>query len=291
MRSFVAEPEDLSGGREIECHDSRQRQCDDRVWALVRPCHEATWSDNIAIPFRNMLVPTSRGCGIAMLQRDATCSRCKTAAAGAVPSQGTDASMSTSGSGPLPIPKRPVLFAPLRLADHSPLSLAFNRPADLGSFPRTARRPFFTLRGVEQRRVAALFEFTDAVLCADGPVTSLVELTLTAEHRHGHGTMYDAVNHGWLEPRRLRRLLASTPLPRAADGRIVLAVDVSTWLRPDAPTSPELLFCHVYGRGRSADQFIPGWPYSSTPRWRRGARPGRPCWTRSGWGPATTPPR
>ncbi|MEV7997343.1 transposase, partial [Streptomyces sp. NPDC086077] len=29
-----------------------------------------------------------------------------------------------------------------------------------------------------------------------------------------------------------------------------------------APTSPELLFCHVYGRGRSADQFIPGWPYS-----------------------------
>jgi hypothetical protein len=51
-------------------------------------------------------------------------------------------------------------------------------------------------------------------------------------------------------------------LPRAADGRIVLAVDVSNWLRPDAPTSPELLFCHVYGRGRSADQFIPGWPYS-----------------------------
>jgi hypothetical protein len=39
-------------------------------------------------------------------------------------------------------------------------------------------------------------------------------------------------------------------------------VDVSNWLRPDASTSPELLFFHVYGRGRSADQFIPGWPYS-----------------------------
>lgn len=109
-------------------------------------------------------------------------------------------------------------------------------------------------------RSDALFELTDAVLCADGPVTSLAELTLTAEHRRGHGAMYDAVNHGWLEPRRLRRLLASTPLLRAADGRIVLAVDVSNWLRPDAPTSPELLFCHVYGRGRSADQMIPGWP-------------------------------
>lgn len=124
-------------------------------------------------------------------------------------------------------------------------------------------------------RADALFELSDAVLCADGAVTSLVELTLTAEHRRGHGAMYDAVNHGWLEPRRLRRLLASTPLPRAADGRIVLAVDVSNWLRPDAPTSADRLFCHVYGRGRSADQFIPGWPYSFV----AALETGRTSWT------------
>ncbi|MDQ3577010.1 MAG: transposase, partial [Actinomycetota bacterium] len=36
-------------------------------------------------------------------------------------------------------------------------------------------------------RAAALFELTDAALCADGPVTSLVELSLAAEHRRGHG--------------------------------------------------------------------------------------------------------
>jgi hypothetical protein len=61
----------------------------------------------------------------------------------------------------------------------------------------------------------------------------------------------------------LRRTLAGLPLPRAADGRIVLAVDVSNWLHPDAPTSEDRLFCHVYGRGaRSRDQFVPGWPYS-----------------------------
>lgn len=65
------------------------------------------------------------------------------------------------------------------------------------------------------------------MLCSDGPVTSLVELTLTADHQRGHGAMYDAANHGWLAPRHLRKLLASTPLPRTADGRIVLAVDVS----------------------------------------------------------------
>ncbi len=42
----------------------------------------------------------------------------------------------------------------------------------------------------------------------------------------------------------------------------MLAVDVSPWLRSDAPCSPDRLFCHVYGRAKTASQFIPGWPYS-----------------------------
>jgi hypothetical protein len=62
-------------------------------------------------------------------------------------------------------------------------------------------------------RADALFELTDAVLCADGPVSSLVELTLLAEHRRGHGAMYDALNAGRVEPERLRRALTSLPLP------------------------------------------------------------------------------
>jgi DDE superfamily endonuclease len=124
-------------------------------------------------------------------------------------------------------------------------------------------------------RADALFELTDAVLCADGPVTSLVELTLVAEHRRGHGAMYDALNQGRVEPERLRRNLASLPLPRAGDGRIVLAVDVSPWLRPDAATSPERLFCHVYGRGKGNAQLIPGWPYSFV----AALETGRTSWT------------
>ena len=96
-----------------------------------------------------------------------------------------------------------------------------------------------------------MFELTDAVLCADGPVRSLVGLSLAPEHRRGHGALYDAVNCGRIEVDRLRRALAGLPLPRAADGRLVLAVDVSHWLRPDAATSPERLFCHVYGRGKT----------------------------------------
>jgi hypothetical protein len=124
-------------------------------------------------------------------------------------------------------------------------------------------------------RADALFELTDAVLCADGPVRSLVELTLVAEHRRGHGAMYDALAHGVISPQRLRRALADLPLPRAADGRIVLAVDVSPWLRSDAPTSSERLFCHVYGRGRGNAQMIPGWPYSFV----AALEPGRTSWT------------
>ena len=68
-------------------------------------------------------------------------------------------------------------------------------------------------------------------------------------HRRGHGALYDAVSHWRIEVARLRRSLAGLPLPRAADGRLMLAVDVSPWLRPGAATCPDRLFCHVYGRG------------------------------------------
>ncbi|TFE25464.1 transposase [Frankia sp. B2] len=129
--------------------------------------------------------------------------------------------------------------------------------------------------GCLTRRADALFELTDAVLCADGPVRDLVGLSPAAEHRRGHGALYGAINHGRVEISRLRRALAGLPLPRAADGRIVLGVDVSPWLRPDAATSPGRLFCHTYGRGKGNAQMIPGWPYSFV----AALEPGRTSWT------------
>jgi hypothetical protein len=125
------------------------------------------------------------------------------------------------------------------------------------------------------RRADALFELCDAVLCADGAVCSLVGLSLTAEHRRGHGALYDAVNAGQMQIDRLRRELAGLPLPRDGQGRISLAVDVSNWLRPDAASAPERSFCHMYGRGKSAAQLIPGWPYSFV----AALEPGRTSWT------------
>ncbi len=121
----------------------------------------------------------------------------------------------------------------------------------------------------------ALFELADALLCSHGPVKTLVELSLAPEHRRGHGALYGGVNHGRLDVTRLRRTLVGLPLPQAADGRLILGVDVSNWLRPDANTSPDRLFCHTYGRGRGSAQMIPGWPYSFV----AALEPGRTSWT------------
>ncbi|WP_425468527.1 transposase [Pseudonocardia cypriaca] len=75
------------------------------------------------------------------------------------------------------------------------------------------------------------------------------------------------LGHGRVEPKRLRR--------PTADGRIVLTVDVSPWLRPDDPTRSDRLFCYVQ-RAKNYAQMPPGrGPFSLWPRWRRGA----PSWT------------
>lgn len=116
--------------------------------------------------------------------------------------------------------------------------------------------------GCLTRRADALFELTDAVLCKEGPVTSLVGLSLAAEHRRGHGALYDAVNNGVVQYERLQWAVAGLALPRDREGRIMLAVDVSNWLRPDAATAPGRALCHVHGRGKNASQIVPGWPYS-----------------------------
>ncbi|MYZ38089.1 MULTISPECIES: transposase, partial [unclassified Streptomyces] len=121
----------------------------------------------------------------------------------------------------------------------------------------------------------ALFELADALLCTDSPVKTLVDLTLAPEHRRGHGALYGALNWGRIDVERLRRAVAGVPLPRAADGRLVPAVDVSPWLRPDANTCPDRAFCHTFGRGEGKHQMVPGWPYSIV----AALESGRTSWT------------
>jgi hypothetical protein len=93
----------------------------------------------------------------------------------------------------------------------------------------------------------ALFELCDALVCTDGPVRTPVDLALAPEHRRGHGAFHSGLNDGRIDVARLRRAPAGAPLTRAADGRIVLAADVSPWLRPDANACPDRSFCHTFG--------------------------------------------
>jgi DDE superfamily endonuclease len=131
------------------------------------------------------------------------------------------------------------------------------------------------LYGCLTARGDALCEVADAVLCGRGRVQVLAELSLEPECRRGHGGVYDAVNAGRVDIGRLRRALAGVRLPGWPDGRIRLAADVSSWLRPDAVTSPERLFCVHRPRGGGEPQMVPGWPYSVLVA----LEPGRTSWT------------
>lgn len=133
-----------------------------------------------------------------------------------------------------------------------------------------------TLYDCLESRADAQFELCDAVLCAEGPVRSLVGLSDVPEHRRGYGALYDGLNQGRVNEKMLRAALLAAPLPKDGTGRIVLAVDVSNCLRSDASASPERLLCHVSGRGTSTGQIIPGWPYSFI----AAVEPGRTSWTR-----------
>jgi hypothetical protein len=117
--------------------------------------------------------------------------------------------------------------------------------------------------GCCELRADALFELGDAVLCAPGRVGDLAHLSLVPEFGRGHGSLYGGVNAGRVDVAALRRAVAAwLPLPAWPDGGIRLAVDKTCWLRPGAPTSPELLHCLVRGRGKQAGQVVPGWPFS-----------------------------
>jgi DDE superfamily endonuclease len=92
-----------------------------------------------------------------------------------------------------------------------------------------AVRPFPLVLGVathQQRegkrpcpasRADALFELTDAILCADHAVTSPVRLSLVPAFRRGHGALYAGPADGRIDEEKLAVLLTGT-LPQLVDG-------------------------------------------------------------------------
>jgi hypothetical protein len=124
---------------------------------------------------------------------------------------------------------------------------------------------FTTLRqfraGVYQRfgtRRDALFDLLDATIAA-GLVPSLAYLSLSAAHRRGWGSLYDALASGTLDVPALRELVGRFPLD---DGQPIYALDTSVWPRDDAETSPARGFYFSPSRQSAGQPIVAGWSYA-----------------------------
>jgi DDE superfamily endonuclease len=103
-----------------------------------------------------------------------------------------------------------------------------------------------------------LFELTDAVLCAAGPVCSLPRLSLEPVCRRGHGSAYAALAEGQIDAAALADVLAAhRPLARP----LVFAVDATTWPRAAAQTSPGRGLYYHPSRHTGGKPVVAGWCY------------------------------
>src|SRR6266542_2561306 len=98
---------------------------------------------------------------------------------------------------------------------------------------RTGLHACFTRRG------DALFELADAMLCAQGPVRSPVELSLEPEFRRRHGSVYEALAQGRISSSGLRHLLAGLSAPARAGVRSGVDREHQRLARPDAQNADE----------------------------------------------------
>jgi len=110
------------------------------------------------------------------------------------------------------------------------------------------------------RRPDALFELTDAVLTAPGPVSSLPYLSLEPSFRRGHGMIYQALSEGGIDEEALRDLLVAW---RPRDWPLVFAIDASTYPRAGAGTSPDREWHHhcCPGSHGSDGAAVAGWAF------------------------------
>ena len=121
-------------------------------------------------------------------------------------------------------------------------------------------------------RADALFELAEAAICADGPVTSLVELSLAPVFRRGHGALYDALADGAVDEERLRDLLAAQ-LPAGAP--LMFGIDATTFPRPNAECSPDRGLHYAPCRCDGDRKVVPGWQF----QWVMGLEWGSSSWT------------
>ena len=135
-------------------------------------------------------------------------------------------------------------------------------PNSLGGSPELVRLQLFreTLYSdVLTRGREALFELLDALLDL-GPVPSFVELCLSPFFRREWPSVYAALGEGRIDSGAWRQL-SREYLPEAE--RLLLVVDVTTWLLPEAETLPERGVHHVATSLCTKEKLGIGYAYST----------------------------
>ncbi|NJM55183.1 MAG: transposase [Verrucomicrobiae bacterium] len=108
----------------------------------------------------------------------------------------------------------------------------------------------------------ALFDLTDA-LVSDPQARSFVELSQAACFQRAWPSVYAALTDGQIDRAALQRLFADH-LPSPMIGtRLVLGLDVSSILRPDAHTSADRTLVHRSNLPADATPVGPGWQFSA----------------------------
>jgi hypothetical protein len=145
------------------------------------------------------------------------------------------------------------------------------------------------------RRADGLFELTDALLCAPGPVGSLPQLSLEPGFRRGWGSLYGALAEGEVAAEAIRDLLAAY---RPVGWPLAVAVDQTTWPCCDAECSPARGLSDHPARHSAGQPIVAGWAYQWVCQLGRrarlvdgaGRRPSDPADGRSGAGDASGRP-
>lgn len=112
------------------------------------------------------------------------------------------------------------------------------------------------------RAADALFELTDALL-TDVTAGSLIELSQAACFRRGWPSLYEALEDGQIERTALIRLFVDLLPQRMVGSRLVLGLDTSSILRPEAETARDRTLVYRANLPSSATPVGPGWCFSA----------------------------
>ena len=112
------------------------------------------------------------------------------------------------------------------------------------------------------RAADALFDLADALL-TDVDARSLIELSQASCFRRGWPSLYAALEDGLIDRAALRRVFLEMLPQRLVGTRLVLGLDTSSILRPEAHTSKDRTLVYRSNLPNDATPVGPGWSFSA----------------------------